>query len=260
MFHFKHFRFTAALLLLSLFAFAATAAAQKSSLSPSDTVREFYKAMREKRFKEAFAMSIYKPAIESLKPQDFDDLKPDFDAMAAAIPETVEINGEQISGDTATVFAKVPSGDDAAAAPEPITLIKVDGQWIIGDKENQEIVKKAGNKFFINARIETHQKEVTTMLQRIRVAELLYSEEHGGVFGDIPTVVATGLLPKDLEGTESTGYRFHVTVGKDAKSYTAGAEPAEYGRTGRLSYFMDQSGIRSGDVAGKPLPTPPRVP
>ena len=34
--------------------------------SPSDTVREFYKAMREKRFREAFALSIYKPVIDGL--------------------------------------------------------------------------------------------------------------------------------------------------------------------------------------------------
>jgi hypothetical protein len=253
-------RFTASLLALLLFALSLTVVAQNPPLSPSDTVREFYKAMREKRFKDAFALSIYKPAIEGLKPQEFDDLKPDFDAMAAAIPEKVEINGEQISGDVATVFAKVPSGDDAAAEPVPVTLMKIDGQWIIGDKENQDIVRKAGNRFFFNARIDTHHNEVKTMLQRISVAELVYSQQHNGVFGDIPTVIASGLLPKDLEGTESTGYRFHVTLGKDAKSYSVGAEPAEYGRTGRLSFFMDQSGIRSGDVAGKPLPTPPRIP
>ena len=82
--------------------------------SPSDTVREFYKAMREKRFREAFDMSIYKPAIDNLKPQEFEDLRPDFEKMSAAIPLTVNITGEQISGDAATVFVKVKEGD----APE----------------------------------------------------------------------------------------------------------------------------------------------
>src|SRR5436189_6186936 len=94
--------------------------AQASAVrSPSDTVREFYKAMREKRFREAFAMSIYKPAIENLKPQEFEDLRPDFDNMAAATPDAVEIKGEQVSGEPAPGFVKVPSIDDTAGQPEP---------------------------------------------------------------------------------------------------------------------------------------------
>jgi len=67
--------------------------------SPTDTVRDFYKAMRERKFREAFGMSIYKPAIEGLGEQEFDDLRPDFEKMAAAIPDKVDLTGEQISGD-----------------------------------------------------------------------------------------------------------------------------------------------------------------
>ena len=59
--------------------------------SPSDTVREFYKAMREKRFREAFDLSIYKPAIDPLKPQEFEELRPDFEKMAAVIPVEVDL-------------------------------------------------------------------------------------------------------------------------------------------------------------------------
>ncbi|HEY2976272.1 MAG TPA: hypothetical protein VGJ48_27400, partial [Pyrinomonadaceae bacterium] len=70
--------------------------------SPSDTVREFYKAMREKRFREAFDLTIYKPAIDPLKPKEFEDLRPDFERMAAVIPEQVNIGGEQVSRDIAT--------------------------------------------------------------------------------------------------------------------------------------------------------------
>jgi len=39
----------------------------------------------------------------------------------------------------------------------------------------------------------------------------------------------------------------------DGKSWSATAEPAEYGRSGRLSFYLDASGVRSGDVGGKPL-------
>jgi hypothetical protein len=265
MFHssrFSHsFRFSATLIVVSLFACSLTVAAQKPDRSPSDTVREFYKAMREKRFREGFDMSIFAPAIDGLKPQEFEDLRPDFEVMAAAAPENVEITGEQISGDEATVFMKIPKEDDPTQIKiEPVLLIRAGGVWIIGDKENQQVVKKAGNKFFFEARITAHQGDVVEMMGRINVAELIYQQQHDGVFADMPTLIAAGLVPKDLEGTASTGYRFHLALGKDAKTYSAGAEPAEYGRTGRLSYFMDQAGLRNGDVKGKPLPTPPAVP
>ena len=220
--------------------------------SPSDTVREFYKAMREKRFREAFGMSIYKPAVDPLKPQEYEDLRPDFEKMAAVIPEQVTLAGEQISGDLATVFVKVKEGE-APEQPEPVTLIMVNGAWIIGDKENEAIVKKAGKQFFFNARIDTHHDEVQAMLTRVSLAELLFSQQHEGRFGDLPTLISLGLLPKDLEGTESTGYRFHVNAPDAGKTWNAAAEPAQYGRTGKLSFFLDVAGVRSGDTGGKPL-------
>jgi len=291
MFHRRYFTrsscLIAALLAIAFFSLSAWAFAQQPARSPSDTVREFYKAMREKRFREAFALSIYKPAIDglsdqefqSLRPQfkdlkdkefdalrptyrglssqEFEDLRPDFDNMAAAIPDKVEINGEEISKDTATVFVKVATVDDPAAKPQPVTLILVAAEWIIGTREDQGIVKKAGNNFFFNARMDTHHGEVTSMMARISVAELIYSQQHNGVYGELPALIAAGLLPKDVEGTESTGYQFRLTVGKDAKTYTVNAEPAQYGRTGRLSFFMDQSGVRSGDKGGKPLNVKP---
>jgi hypothetical protein len=220
--------------------------------SPSDTVREFYKAMREKRFRDAFGMSIYKPAVDTLKPQEFEDLRPDFERMAAVIPEQVNLAGEQISGEMATVFVKIKEGD-AAEQPDTVTLIRENGAWIIGDKENEAVVRKAGKQFFFNARIDTHHDEVQAMLTRISLAELLYSQQHEGRFGDLTTLISLGLLPKDLEGTESTGYRFHVSAPDSGKTWNAGAEPAQYGRTGKLSFFLDAEGVRSSDNGGKPL-------
>ena len=232
----------------------APKSAQASAVrSPSDTVREFYKAMREKRFREAFDMTIYKSAIDPLKPQEFEDLRPDFEKMAAVVPESVDLGGEQVSGDIATVFVKVKEGDEPEQL-EPVTLILFNGAWIIGDKENQAIVKKAGKQFFFNARIDTHHDEVQQMLTRISLAELLYSQQHAGLFADLTTLILLGLLPKDLEGTESTGYHFHVNAPDGGKTWNAAAEPAQYGHTGKLSFFLDAAGVRSGDAGGKPLP------
>jgi len=228
---------------------------QQVQRTPSDTVREFYKSMREKKFREAFNLSIYKPAIEPLKPQEFEDLRPDFEKMAAAIPADINLIGEQISGDLATVFVKVKEGESPDKS-EPIPLMRVGGIWIIGDKENQEIVKKAGKQFFFNARIDTHHDEVQAMLTRISLAQLVYSQQHNGLFADLAGLITAGLLPKDLEGTESTGYRFHVNTTNGAKTWSAAAEPAQYGHTGRLSFFLDPTGVRSSDIGGKPLSPP----
>jgi hypothetical protein len=278
-----------ALLSLLLVFLALVPAAAQTQRSPSDTVREFYKAMREKRFREAFALSIYKPAIEGLSdqdfqalrpqfkdltdeqfaalrpkyaklsPQEFDDLRPDFEAMAAAIPDKVDLTGEQISGDAATVFVKVKDTETGGQA-EPVSLIRVNGTWIIGDRANQTVVNSAGKSFFFNARIDTHHQEVQNMMQRIALAQAVYSQQHNGQFGDLPALITAGLIPKDLEATHSTGYRFRITLTPDRKRWTASAEPAQYGRTGKLSFFMDQTGVKSGDAQGKPLPPAPQKP
>ena len=240
------------LALLFCIALSSARAQQTPPRSPTDTVREFYKAMRERRFREAFALSIYRPAIDPLKPQEFEDLRPDFEKMAAAIPAQVDLGGETISRDMATVFVKVKEGDDPESA-QPVTLILVDGAWIIGDRDSQAIVKKAGKDFFFDARISTHHDEVQALLTRISLAQLAYSQQHEGRFADLATLITVGLLPKDIEGTESTGYRFHVNAFDGGKTWNAAAEPARYGHTGKLSFFMDATGVRSSDTGGKPL-------
>jgi hypothetical protein len=235
---------------LLLFASCVVLMAQTTQArTPTETVREFYQALHEKRFREAFALSIYKPAVEGLSAEEFADLQPDFEKMAAAIPEKVNINGEQISGTTATVFVKVAEGADA----EPVTLMRSGNNWIIGDKDNDELVRASGKEFFFKARIETHQNEVQEMLRRIQIAELAYSSQHANAYADLPTLIKAALVPQDLESTESTGYRFSIKLLRDAKSYAVYAEPARYNRTGRLSFYMDQDGIKSADVGGKPL-------
>jgi hypothetical protein len=242
--------------LLIVLAGSAVLAQNPPARSPTETMRQFYQLMREKKFREAFLLSIYRPAIESLSQQEFDDLRPDFEKMALAvsekIPEKVDISGEQISGDTATVFVKVldPDGKEKV---EPAALIKIDNKWIVGDKENLEFVKKSGKQFFFEARINAHHSDVQDMMTRISLAQVLYSQNHNGQFGNTAELIAAGVVPKDLEGTESTGYKFQINRAADGKSWYATAEPAQYGHTGRLSFYLDATGVRSGDNGGKPL-------
>jgi hypothetical protein len=230
--------------------------AQTAQRSPTETMRDFYQLMREKKFREAFGMSIYRPALEGLSTQEFEDLRPDFERMAVAvsekIPDKVDITGEQISGDVATVFVKVLDAEGKEKV-EPASLIKINNSWVVGDKEGLELVRKAGKNFFFDARINAHHSDVQDMLTRITLWQVVYSQGHNGQFGNTAELIAAGLVPKDLESTESTGYRFQIFRSADGKSWYATAEPAQYGRTGRLSFYLDASGVRSGDAGGKPL-------
>jgi hypothetical protein len=244
-----------ALIVATLTTFS-TAVAQNAPRTPTETTRAFYTMMREKKYREAFAMSIYQPAIEGLSAQELEELRPDFDKMAHAIaeklPGNVDVSGEQISGDLATVFVKVLDSNGKEKI-EPATLIKVSNAWLIGDKESLDLVKKAGKKFFFEARITAHHNDVQDMMTRISLAQVLYSQNHNGTFGNMAELVAGGMIPKDIEGPETTGYRFQINRAADGKSWYATAEPVQYGRTGRLSFYLDASGVRSGDVGGKPL-------
>jgi hypothetical protein len=231
--------------------------AQTAQRTPSEVVREFYKAMREHRFKDAWSMTIYKPAVEGLTAEEMEDLRPDFEEKAAEIPEQVETSGEQISGDIATVFVKVTISESTPQiTSQPVTLINSGGVWIIGDEANQAIVKKAGRRFFLEAMINQHHSDIEDLLNRVIAVQIVYAQQHGG-FGDLQALIDAGLVPKAAGDPKELGYNFRVTVGKDGKTYSAGAEPTRYGHTGKLSYWMDQTGtIKSVDNGGKPTGPP----
>jgi hypothetical protein len=166
----------------------------------------------------------------------------------------VEIAGEQISGDIATVFVKVPISDTTPQnTSQPVTLIKSGSVWIIGTEADQALVKKAGHRFFLDALIIQHHSDIEDLLKRLIAVQIVYVQQHS-TFGDLDALIGAGLLPKAAGDPKELGYNFRVTVGKDGKTYVAGAEPTRYGHTGKLSYWMDQTGtIRSVDSGGKPL-------
>ena len=123
----------------------------------------------------------------------------------------------------------------------------------MGDKENLELVRKNGKRFFFEARINAHHSDVQDMLTRISLAQVAYAGTHSSQFGNMAELITAGFLPKDIEGPESTGYRIQIFKAADAKSWYATAEPIQYGRTGRLSFYLDASGVKNGDAGGKPL-------
>ena len=230
--------------------------AQGAASTPSDAVRAYYKALREGRVRDAMLMSMLRPAIEDMTDAELDEFKTDFARVAAAAAQAdFQLTGEQLGAGEATVF--VMTGEGKEVKVSPVNLILERGVWLVGDRPGYNEVKKHGKKFLFEQRIAAHESDAEDMLKRIQAAEIAYSVTTGkGAYGDLNALVDAGFIPKDILGSETTGYRFTVNVGEGGKSYSARAEPERYGRTGRLSFYLDPSGIQRKDSGGKPLGPP----
>ena len=222
---------------------------------PSDVVREFYKAMREHRFKEAWALTIYKSAVDGLSAEEMELLRPDFEQKAAAVPAQIEITGERIQGNIATVFVKVPVTESTPQiTSEPVNLMSSGSGWIIGTEADQAEVKKKGRRFFLDALIEEHENDIDELFKRLLVVQLVYAQEHKGVLANLQDLITANLVAKESADPKAIGYAVRITVTPDGKGYIATAEPTRYGHTGKLSFWMDQTGnLRKADNGGKPL-------
>src|SRR4029453_1790779 len=96
---------------------------------PADTVRAFYKNLREKKFREAIFLTNLRPAIEGLTDTELKDFSVDFEAIAGQVPAEIEINGEIITGDQATVTANLPNDDGDKKEIQTIKLRKENEVW-----------------------------------------------------------------------------------------------------------------------------------
>jgi len=227
---------------------------------PADTVRVFYKHLREQKFREAIFLTNLKPAIASLTDTELKDFSLDFEAIAGQIPAEVKINGEIVTGDQATVTVDFPNDEDGKVETQPIRLRKEGEIWVIliVDEASEADMKKEGKNYFYSLRIKTHEEEAKKMLERISKAELVHGLQNGGVFADMDTLVNSGLLPEDIKTSVSTGYNYAINLAADKRKYTATATPAEYGKSGKMSYLLqldakNVSRVKSKDTGGKPM-------
>ena len=220
---------------------------------PADTVRVFYKNLREKKFREAIFLTNLRPAIEGLTETELKEFSLDFEAIAGQVPAEIEINGEIITGDKATVTANLPNDDGDKKEIRTIKLRKAGDVWVIQsvDEEAETRIKKEGKNYFYNLRIETHQEEAKKMLGRISKAQLAHSLQNGGVFTDMQTLIVAGLLPDDIKTSESTGYNYAINVAPDKKKFHATARPAVYGKSGKLSFLLQLDNKGIGHVTSK---------
>jgi hypothetical protein len=228
--------------------------------TPSETVRAFYTALRERRVRDAFAISIYKSAIDSLTSEEFEELRPEFEKLGDAVPPQLGIYGEQISGERATVFAVIST--EPNAKQEAIEVSRIDNAWVVGSREDYDTVRREGKAFFFKARIDVHQDEMRKVLVKLANAEAIYAAQHAGRYADLAPLTQSESsmrlgLREDLDTLTTLGYHLALAVGGDGKSYKANAEPTRYGRTGRISFYMDAAGIQEKDNNGKPFNPPP---
>lgn len=227
--------------------------------SPADTVRAFYKSLREKRFRQAIYLTNLRPAVEGLTDSELKEFQVDLETIASGVPADLQINGEIISGKLATVTANMPEDETGKPSVQQIRLRQENGVWIIltVDEAAEQIIKKEGKNYFYRLKIETHEDEARSMLERISKAEIAYSAIKG-TFAEIPTLVGEKLLPADAASSDSTGYQYAVKIADDKKRYVATATPAEYGKSGKLSFVFESDGKRipkivSKDNGGQPL-------
>lgn len=237
---------------------SANAAIAFEANSPADTVRVFYKNLRERRFREAMFLTNLRPAIEGLTEAELKDLQVDFEPLAAQVPAEIEINGEIISKDKASVTAKLPDNETGEVKLQEIKLREENGIWVILtiDEAAEAAVKKEGKNYFFTLRIETHHTEAKAMLNRVAKAQMIYAAQNGGLYGEMPSLIEKKLLPEDAQTPQTTGYDYKIKLSDDKKKYAAIATPAVYGKTGKLSFWFeagDKKGlsIKSKDTKGQ---------
>ena len=87
-----------------------------------------------------------------------------------------------------------------------------------------------------------------SLLRTVVSAEATFQSTKGaGRYASLEELLTEGLLSKDL--LDKYGYKIELTV--SSNRFEATAIPLEYGTTGRLSFFVDETGVlRGGDHGG----------
>jgi Tfp pilus assembly protein PilE len=221
---------------------------------PADTVRAFYKHLRDGNVRAAIFLTNMRPAIEGLTDAELKEFQVDFERLSVQVPAEVKINGEIVSGDKATVTVEMQS-DEGKVETQPIQLRREKTAWVLVsvDKAGERLIRADGKNYLYNLRLESHHDEGEAMLRRIAKAQLAYSAQNGGTYADLRTLVDEQLLPEDALSAASTGYVYAVGLGGDRKAFTATATPAEYGKSGKLSFLLAGGSIAKRDNGGKPL-------
>lgn len=222
-------------------------AAQINPSSPSGVVQSFYKAVLERRFRDALMMTNWRGAVESLTAEEMKEFDSDLEPLADQA-NGVAATGEQISGALATVFVKGKDPKTGELKLDQVNLRQENNAWIIllGDTATEAAIKREGKNFLLKMHIDARHTEVELTLKDIIAAQLAYSLEHNGEFTDLQTLANQRLLPADIMKPEVMGYRYRLQLSADKKKYTVNAEPFQYGKSGKLSFVLTSGDAKTG--------------
>jgi hypothetical protein len=100
------------------------------------------------------------------------------------------------------------------------------------------------------AALKVNEAAAKSVLRTLVSAEATYQATTGdGRYGSLDELVTAGLLSN--EAINRQGYKIELTV--SGNKFEVTAVPLEYGKTGALSYFVDESAVmRGGDHGGGP--------
>lgn len=95
-----------------------------------------------------------------------------------------------------------------------------------------------------------NEANVQWMMRTISSAETSFrASDKDGSYGSKDQLIAAGMISKDF--FEKNGYRIELNA--SGSRFEATALPLEYGKTGKLSFFVDESNVlRAGDHGGGP--------
>src|SRR5437867_3738111 len=93
-----------------------------------------------------------------------------------------------------------------------------------------------------------NERNTIGSLHMIASAEAQYRSGKGaGSFGSIDQLIADEMISKEF--IENHGYRFELTL--SGTKFEVTAVPVEYGKTGKTSYYVDETGVvRGADHGG----------
>jgi hypothetical protein len=221
--------------------------------SPADTVRAFYKNLRDKKVRDAIFLTNLRPAIEGLTDAELKELQVDFESLAREVPAEIQINGEIIAGDKATVTANLPDIEKKKMQIQEIKLRREGNAWIIQtvDEKAEKTVKKEGNKYFFAVRIEAYHENVKEAFEQMMKAQMVYALQNNGAYADMAALVQNNFVAPDVINPSVSGYNYKIVLSPDKTKYTLTAEPAVYGKTGKLSFLAEGEAGKNPQMASK---------
>lgn len=102
---------------------------------------------------------------------------------------------------------------------------------------------------------ERKENDARYKLRQLAKAEKMYANKHSNRYATVETLAKIKDVAFNAESLkdEQNNYRFEFKLKPNAKGYEATATPIKYGRLGRLSFFIDESGqMRAADKQGAP--------